>query len=492
MVTGPLLQLSGIGKAFPGVQALDNLSFALNRGEVHSLCGENGAGKSTIIKILAGVHAPDAGQVLIEGKAVIIDHPRTARNLGISTIYQENSLFQNLSVAENIFVGQEIRKGGIFCDRGAMLKKVDELLGIFELRATAKTPVHKLGSAEQKIIEILRALIMEARILILDEPTAAFGKEETRRLFAVIGKLKRDGLGVIYISHHLEEVFEISDRITCLRDGRVISSYQAREVDEKRVIRDMVGRDASLFYKREAVATGEIVFAAENLSGNGVQDISFHLKKGEILGIAGIAGAGRTELTELLFGAKPRQKGTIRKDGVERCFHNPKDAINHGMCLITEERKLTGLFLHQDITENTAIAKLSKDKKKLVAPATLKKEARRFVAQFKIKTTGVGKLLGTLSGGNQQKVILAKWFNTDPDIYLFDEPTRGIDIGAREDIYAMMVDLLKAGKSIIMVSSDLPELTALSDRILVMKKGRVSGQLAKGEISETSVMELAL
>jgi ribose transport system ATP-binding protein len=311
-------------------------------------------------------------------------------------------------------------------------------------------------------------------------------------LFSVIGKLKNDGLGVVYISHHLEEVFEISDRITCLRDGRVISSYQAHEVDEKRVIRDMVGRDASLFYKREAVKTGGIVFEAENLSGNGVQDISFHLKQGEILGIAGIAGAGRTELTELLFGAKAMRKGTIRKNGVEKRFHNPEDAINNGMCLITEERKLTGLFLHQDITDNTAIAKLSKDKKKLVSPASLKREARRFVDQFKIKTTGIGRLLGTLSGGNQQKVILAKWFKTNPDIYLFDEPTRGIDIGAREDIYAMMVELLKAGKSIIMVSSDLPELTALSDRILVMKKGRISGQLIKEEISETSVMELAL
>lgn len=492
MVTAPLLQLIGICKAFPGVQALDNLSFALDRGEVHSLCGENGAGKSTIIKTLAGVHAPDSGQILIDGKPVTIDHPRTAKRLGISTIYQENSLFQNLSIAENIFVGQEIRKGRIFCDRTAMRHKVEELLDIFELRASAETPVHRLGSAEQKIIEILRALVMEAGILILDEPTAAFGKEETRRLFTVIGKLKREGLGIIYISHHLEEVFEISDRITCLRDGKVISSYPAREADEKRVIRDMVGRDASLFYKREAVPIGEVVFEAENLSGNGVQDISFQLKQGEILGIAGIAGAGRTELTELLFGAKPRQKGTIRKHGVEETFHDPKDAIRHGLCLITEERKLTGLFLHQDITDNTAIAKLSKDKKHLASPAALKKEARKFVDQFKIKTTGVGRMLGTLSGGNQQKVILAKWFKTDPDIYLFDEPTRGIDIGAREDIYAMMVELLKAGKAIIMVSSDLPELTALSDRILVMRKGRISGHLAKEEISETSVMELAL
>ncbi len=491
-MAGSLLQLSGISKSFPGVKALDNLSFALHRSEVHSLCGENGAGKSTLIKILAGVHAPDTGQISIDGNVVLIDHPQTAKNLGISTIYQENSLFQNLSIVENIFVGQEIRKGKIFCDRNAMLTKVKEMLEVFELHASPKTLVNKLGSAEQKIIEILRALIREAKILILDEPTASFGKAETRRLFSVLDKLKKNGLGIIYISHHLEEVFEISDRITCLRDGKVISTYQAHEVDENKIIRDMVGRDASLFYKREPVKTGETVLEVENLSGNGVQDISFELKQGEILGIAGIAGAGRTELTELLFGAKPRQKGVIRKNGVEQAFHHPEEAIKNGMCLITEERKLTGLFLHQDITDNTAIAQLSKDKQKLVARASLKKDAVRFVEQFKIKTTGVGKLLGTLSGGNQQKVILAKWFKTNPDIYLFDEPTRGIDIGAREDIYVMMVELLKSGKSIIMVSSDLPELTALSDRILVMKKGKISGILSKEEISETSVMELAL
>ncbi len=491
-MTGSLLQLSDISKSFPGVKALDNLSFALHKSEVHSLCGENGAGKSTLIKILAGVHAPDTGQISIDGNAVQINHPQTAKNLGISTIYQENSLFQNLSIVENIFVGQEIRMGKIFCDRNAMHTKVKEILEVFDLHASPKTPVNKLGSAEQKIIEILRALIREAKILILDEPTASFGKAETRRLFSVLDKLKKDGLGIIYISHHLEEVFEISDRITCLRDGKVISTYQAHEVDENKIIRDMVGRDASLFYKREPVKTGEILFTAENLSGNGVQDISFELKRGEILGIAGIAGAGRTELIELLFGAKPRQKGIIRKNGVEQTFLNPEEAIKQGMCLITEERKLTGLFLHQDITDNTAIAQLSKDNRKLVAPASLKKAAVGFVEQFKIKTTGVGKLLGTLSGGNQQKVILAKWFKTNPDIYLFDEPTRGIDIGAREDIYVMMVELLKSGKSIIMVSSDLPELTALSDRILVMKKGKVSGILSKEEISETSVMELAL
>ncbi|MFT5128674.1 MAG: ribose transport system ATP-binding protein, partial [Rhodothermales bacterium] len=300
------------------------------------------------------------------------------------------------------------------------------------------------------------------------------------------------GIGIIYISHHLDEVFAISDRITVLRDGVAISTYTASNVDEPQIIRDMVGRDASQYYCREPVPVGETVFEAESLCGNGVSDISFALKKGELLGVAGLAGAGRTEMAELIFGAKPIRSGTIRIKGQERRLRTPQEAIRNGLCMITEERKLTGLLLDQNVTENICIAGITKSGQRLVKPAALADTAEGYVKKFHIKASSVRQSLSTLSGGNQQKVILAKWFDTEPEIYIFDEPTRGIDIGAREEIYHLMIDLLRQGKSIIMISSDLPELTALSTRVLVMRRGRIHGELAGDGISDTAIMELAV
>jgi ribose transport system ATP-binding protein len=487
-----LLALKDICKSFPGVRVLKELDFTLERGEIHSLCGENGAGKSTLIKILAGVHNADSGTVLIDGTPQSIGHPRIAKQLGISTIYQENSLFQHLSIQENIFTGQEYRKHGFLSDGVAMQRKTEEMLAMFELDLSPSQLASSLGAAEQKIIEVIRALIMDAKILILDEPTASFGKEENRLLFSVIERVKQEDMGIIYISHHLDEVFAISDRITVLRDGVAISTYTADDVDEPQIIRDMVGRDASQYYSREPVPRGETVFEAEALSGNGVSDISFQLRKSELLGIAGLAGAGRTEMAELLFGAKPRRSGTIRIKG-QRCrLRTPQEAIRKGLCMITEERKLTGLLLDQTITENIAIAGITKSGQHLVKPAALAETAEGYLEKFQIKASSVRQSLATLSGGNQQKVILAKWFDTEPDIFIFDEPTRGIDIGAREEIYHLMIDLLRQGKSIIMISSDLPELTALASRVLVMRRGRIQGELVDEAITDTAIMELAV
>jgi ribose transport system ATP-binding protein len=491
-MTDSLLTLKNICKSFPGVRVLNDFGLTLERGEVHSLCGENGAGKTTLIKILAGVHAQDSGTVMIDGAVQTIGHPQVAKRLGIATLYQENALFQNASILENIFTGQEYRKRGIFVDRAAMLKKTEEMLALFELDLSPDQPAHSLGSAEQKIIEIIRALIMDAKILILDEPTASFGKEETRLLFSVIDKVKREGIGIIYISHHLEEVFAISDRITVLRDGSPIATYPVENVDEPQIIHDMVGRDAAQFYTREPVPIGETVFEVRSLSGNGVSDVSFELKQGELLGIAGIAGAGRTELAELLFGAKRKRSGEILIKGDEQTLDSPEEAIGHGLCMITEERKLTGLLLEQSVTDNIAIASMTKSGQCFVKPATLDRNAERLVEQFNVKAASLGQPIFTLSGGNQQKVILAKWFDTNPEIYIFDEPTRGIDIGAKEEIYHLMIDLLRDGKAIIMISSDLPELIALSTRVLVMKRGRINGELADDAITEAAIMERAV
>lgn len=487
-----LLEIKDVSKSFSGVKVFSDFNFDLYSGEVHCICGENGAGKSTFIKILSGALQPDTGEIVIDGEKVDALAPHLSMELGIQTIYQENTLFQNLSVTENLFVGKEYTKSTFIVDKTLMQKKAAEVFDFLDWKVDTAAIVHYLGATEQKIVEIAKALIQQAKVLIMDEPTAALGKEEIDKLFVTIEKVKEQGVGIIYISHHMDEVFKLADRVTVIRDGHKINTYQAVGIDEDTIIKDMVGRDASLFYNRERTPIGETLLKVEGLSGNGVFNISFKLRRGEIVGIAGVTGAGRTELAELIFGRVPKSAGSLYINEQPCAINSPADSIQNGMCLLTEDRKLTGLFLEQTVSYNTVIAHLSKSKAALVSPQHHDRVTHDFINKFKIRTRGADQLAQFLSGGNQQKVILAKWFYTDADIFIFDEPTKGIDIGAKEDIYLFMVELLKQGKGIIMVSSDMPELIAMSDKVLVMRQGKVVGRLTDSELTEESILSLSL
>ncbi|MDD3520262.1 MAG: sugar ABC transporter ATP-binding protein [Actinomycetota bacterium] len=487
-----ILSLKNISKTFPGVQALQNISFDLRKGEIHCICGENGAGKSTLIKIISGAYQPDpGGYIEFEGSPVSFTHPSVAMKLGIQTIYQEHTIFPHLSITENIFVGMEITKNGMM-RKVEMRKKTEEVLKYLHSDLKPEQLVDELSSGEQKIVEIAKALVLDRKVIIMDEPTSSFSANEIDNLLEITKKIKERGIGIIYISHHLEEVFRIADRITVLRDGLHVITCDASEVDEAQLIRHMVGRDASAFYHRDFYPVGETVFKVENLSGNGVHDISFELRRGEILGIAGMVGSGRSELMTLLFGGAEKTGGKVYVLGKEVNIKSPMNAIKNKMCYITEDRQFTGLFLIHTIARNTIIANMAKTKKFLVNPKKEIDTGNQYIEKLGTKANDSRMLAMNLSGGNQQKVVLAKWFNTNGEIYIFDEPTRGIDVGAKQEIYQIMMNLLKEGKAIIMVSSDMPEMVSMSDRVLVMKSGRIAGELKREEVSEENILELSI
>ncbi|HBU13136.1 MAG TPA: D-xylose ABC transporter ATP-binding protein [Clostridiales bacterium] len=486
-----ILKLSNISKTFPGVKALDGIQFTLKQGEVHCICGENGAGKSTLIKIISGAYQPDEGGALIyEGKNVRLD-PFSAMKLGIQTIYQEHTIFGPLSITENIFVGMEITKNGVM-QKPEMERKTKEVLEYLHTDLDPDELVENLSSGEQKIVEFAKALVFDRKVIILDEPTASFSASETENLLEIVKKIKARGIGIIYISHHLDEVFKVADRITVLRDGQYIKTTDVSETTEPQLIRDMVGRDASAFYNREYFPAGDVVLEARNLTGNGVHDISFSARRGEIVGFAGMVGSGRSELMTLLFGGAEKLSGEVCVMGEPADFKSPRDAIERKICYITEDRQHTGLFLIHTIARNTMIANMVNTKKFTVMPQEEEKIGNEYIKKLNTKAPDAEVLAGNLSGGNQQKVVLAKWFNTNGEIFIFDEPTRGIDVGAKQEIYQIMVDLLREGKSIIMVSSDMPEVVSMSDRVLVMKEGRLVGELAKENLSEENVLELSI
>ncbi|MDR2163933.1 MAG: sugar ABC transporter ATP-binding protein [Clostridiales Family XIII bacterium] len=487
-----LLRLEDISKTFPGVQALKHVNFTLCEGEVHCICGENGAGKSTLIKVISGAHLPDqGGKIYFEGDEVTLD-PFKAIELGIQTIYQEHTIFAPLSVTENIFVGMEITAGGVM-KFSEMRRRTKEVLEYLNSDIDPDEITDRLSSGEQKIVEFAKALIFERKVIILDEPTASFSVTEIENLLDIIRKIKAKGIGIIYISHHLDEVFKIADRITVFRDGEFIVTSDIGGIDEPQLIRYMVGRDASAFYNRQfSVTPGEVVLKAEGLSGNGVSGISFELRRGEILGFAGMVGSGRSELMALLFGEVAKTAGKLTVFGKEANIRRPSDAIGHKMCYITEDRQSSGLFLIHSIARNTIIANLDREKKVVFTPRYEEAIADDYIRKLGTKAPNSSVPAGSLSGGNQQKVVLAKWFNTQGDIFLFDEPTRGIDVGAKQEIYQIMMDLLGEGKAIIMVSSDTPEVISMSDRILVMKECRIAGELSRDKISEENVLELSI
>jgi ABC-type sugar transport system ATPase subunit len=486
-----ILQLRNISKTFPGVVALQNISFDLKGGEVHCLCGENGAGKSTLIKVLSGAYQPDeGGEIFFDGRQVILN-PRLAMSLGIQTIYQEHVVFENLNIVENIFTGSEVVRRGLL-QKNEMRRQTVGALQYLKSDLSPDMKMSELTSGQQKTVEIAKGLIFKRRVIILDEPTASFSSLEIDNLLDIIQTIKTGGLGIIYISHHLEEVFKIGDRVTVLRDGRKVSTHLFNGLTKNALIKDMVGRDPSTFYRRQAVPIGETVFEARNVTGNGARDISFVLRKGEILGIAGMAGSGRSELMNVLFGSARLDYGEILIHGKTVKQASPKASIRSRMCFITEDRQNTGLFLPQDIARNVATANLVNTKGFIVRQTDDCRTGDKFVKLLNIKTNDSRTRVIDLSGGNQQKVVLAKWFNTGGEIFIFDEPTLGIDVGSKQEIYKLMVDLLKQGKAIIMVSSDMPEVISMSDRVIVMKDGQKMAELGPDEISEENILSYSI
>ncbi len=482
-----ILRLNNISKSFPGVKALQDITFDLREGEVHCLCGENGAGKSTLIKILSGAYQPDeGGEILFDGRKVVLN-PHLAQEMGIQTIYQEHIVFDNLSIVENIFTGAEIETG-IFLNTSEMKRKTVEVLQYLKSPLRPEMVMGELSSGEQKTVEVAKGLIFKRRVIILDEPTSSFSVSEIDNLLEIIRAVKESDIGIIYISHHLEEVFKIADRVTVLRDGQKVSMYGRADLTKDRLIKDMVGRDPSTFYKRENVPIGDVIFEARNITGNKAKNVSFTLRRGEILGIAGMAGSGRSELMNVLFGSAPLDTGEILISGKVAKHANPKHSIRNRMCFITEDRQNTGLFLPQSIAQNVISANLVNTRDFFISPSNDVRTGDRFVKDLNVKTRDSRTRVMTLSGGNQQKVVLAKWFNTNGEIFIFDEPTRGIDVGSKQEIYQIMVNLLKQGKAIIMVSSDMPEVISMSDRVLVMKDGEIMAELTRAEVTEENIL----
>jgi ribose transport system ATP-binding protein len=495
-VTEPLVKMTGIDKAFPGVQALQQAQFELLPGEVHALVGENGAGKSTLMKILSGVYVKDAGRVLRNGKEVEITSPRGAQLMGISMIHQELNLMPHLTVAQNIFIGREPRKKVHFLlEEKKINAEAQKLLDLLNLDLDPRARVGDLTVAKQQMVEIAKALSYNAEVLIMDEPTAALTDTEIADLFRIIRQLRAKGVGVVHISHRLEELKQISDRITVMRDGRYVDTVPTAEVTIEKIISMMVGR--TIYESAPEVPADpsrEVVLEAKGLRrGRAIQNVSFKLYKGEILGFAGLVGAGRTEVARAIFGADPLEAGELEVNGKPVQIRSPKDAVRHGIAYLSEDRKRYGLTLGLDIECNLVLSALEKFVGWLgwVKTADTRANADRYVAALRIRTPGVKQLARNLSGGNQQKVVIAKWLTADTEILIFDEPTRGIDVGAKSEIYRLLNDLAQQGKSIIMISSELPEVLRMSHRILVMCEGRITGELSAAEATQERIMTLA-
>lgn len=494
-MTTELLKVNGISKSFPGVQALKDVQFELNRGEVLALVGENGAGKSSLMKILSGIYTKDSGSIFLEGQEVHIDSPKAAQDLGISIIHQEMNLMPHLTIAQNIYIGREPR-GGLFLRERALNRQAGELLQRLGINLNPNELVENLTVAKQQMVEIAKALSFDAKVLIMDEPTSALTDAETETLFTLIEGLKKHGTGVIYISHRMDELRRITDRVTVLRDGEYIGTLQKSELDIPTIIEMMVGRHIEEGARPEARthANDDVVLKVEGLGTRHLlKDINFELRRGEILGFAGMMGAGRTEVARAIIGADPSVSGVIHVEGKPVKITQPSDAVGHGIGYLSEDRKLLGLLLEQDVNTNILLASLQNytDALGFVHPAKGKQKSRDYVRSLRIKTPSIGSTTKNLSGGNQQKVVIAKWLARDCDILIFDEPTRGIDVGAKEEIYKLLNDLVAQGKSIIMISSELPEVLRLSHRIVVMANGRITGVLNNEDASQAKIMDYA-
>ena len=485
--------MKGIDKAFGSNQVLKNAGFFLKDGEVHALMGENGAGKSTLMKILTGVYTRDAGTVLVDGKEVVYKNPQEAEKAGIVFIYQELNVLFDLTVEENLFMGKEITKGFGICDRKAMRAKAQEVMDKMGVNIPVDAVMSDLSVGQQQMVEICKALMADAKVIIMDEPTAALTASETRGLFEVINSLRKKGVSIVYISHRMEEIFELCDRITVLRDGEYVGTENIAEIDLDHVVQMMIGRTiGERFPKRESHIGAEVLRVEGLTSGKLFKDVHFDVKAGEVLGVSGLMGAGRTEIMQALFGNLPLDSGKIFIDGKEVTIKNPRQAIANGIGFITEDRKVEGLLLEKSIAENIHIANLGKVSNGFV----LNKEkqlnlVKKGIEEFKVRCFGPEHECGNLSGGNQQKIVLAKWVYTDPKILILDEPTRGVDIGAKKEIYNIINQMAADGVAVIMVSSELPEVLGMSDRIAVVHEGKITGILDAAEADQAKVMTLA-
>ena len=489
----PFLEMKGITKRFPGVLALDDVSLTVCPGEVLALVGENGAGKSTLMKILSGVHKKDAGSILIEGSAIEITGPLHARQLGISIIYQELNVLNNMDIAENIFVGREKRKKG-FVDKKLQHEEARVLLDRVGLNVDTHTRTGKLSTAQKQMVEVAKALSTNARMIIMDEPTSSLTDKETEMLFGIIQKLRSDGVAIVFISHRMNEIFRIADRIAVMRDGRMIQVVRADEATEESIIAAMVGRDVDNLFAKLPSDVGEAALEVRGLSTKDfLKDISFHVNAGEIVGFAGLVGAGRSEVMRAVFGIDPRESGEILIKGRPVEIRSTVDALRAGMGFVPEDRKEQGLILKMSVQHNTSIAALPS-----VANGWFldKKRERELTAEYvdklKVKTPSQEQRVMNLSGGNQQKVVIAKWMATNPTVLILDEPTRGIDVGAKKEIHLLMSELVRQGVAIIMISSELPEILGMSDRIYVMHDGRIKGEIAREDATQESVMKMAI
>ena len=487
------IEMKGIDKAFGSNQVLKNAGFFLKDGEVHALMGENGAGKSTLMKILTGVYTRDAGTVLVDGKEVVYKNPQEAEKAGIVFIYQELNVLFDLTVEENLFMGKEITKGFGICDKKAMRAKAQEVMDKMGVNIPVNAVMSDLSVGQQQMVEICKALMADAKVIIMDEPTAALTASETRGLFEVINSLRKKGVSIVYISHRMEEIFELCDRITVLRDGEYVGTENIADIDLDHVVQMMIGRTiGERFPKRESHIGAEVLRVEGLSSGKLFKDIHFDVKAGEVLGVSGLMGAGRTEIMQALFGNLPVDAGKIYIGGKEITIKNPRQAIAAGIGFITEDRKVEGLLLEKSIAENIHIANLRKVSNGFV----LNKEkqmaiVKKGIEEFKVRCFGPEHECGNLSGGNQQKIVLAKWVYTDPKILILDEPTRGVDIGAKKEIYNIINQMAANGVAVIMVSSELPEVLGMSDRIAVVHEGKITGILDAAEADQAKVMTLA-
>jgi ribose transport system ATP-binding protein len=482
-----------ISKRYPGVLALDNVSFEVGKGEVHCLLGENGAGKSTLMKILSGALKKDAGKIFIENNEVNYSTPSEAQKLGIGIIYQDFKLIPELTASDNIFLGSELIKSSFsFIDKRKMNELALKALKELGEEIRADIPVNKLSVAQRQMIEIAKATHRNIRILAMDEPTASLTTSEIENLFNVIRKLKTEGVGIIYISHRLEEIFEIGDRVTVMRDGKKIVTSEIKDTNIKDLIKQMVGRELADEFPKHTAEIGEDVLRLENINCGKLKNINFKLRKGEILGLAGLVGAGRSEVARLIFGADKVEKGRIIFDGKEQKFKSPKDAIEAGIALLTEDRNLYGLFMERSIRENVSISNLSPLINGIfIDKAAEKKAVLGYFNQLQIKAPTQETKVENLSGGNRQKVVLARWLHTNSKIIIFDEPTAGIDVGVKFEIYNLINKLVEQGIGVIVISSELPELIGISDRIIVMCEGRITGELDKKDFSQEKILNLA-
>jgi len=492
-----LLEIKGISKSFPGVKALKDVSIDLSHGEILGLCGENGAGKSTMMKLLTGIYqADEGGQILVEGELIDVDGPREAQDLGINIIHQEFNLVPDLTVAQNIYLGREPKKfGGSLIDDRALNSQTGELLSRLDIPIDPRTYLRELSVARQQMVEIAKALSFDSRILVMDEPTAALTDSEVETLFTLVRNFVTDQTGVIYISHRMDEIKELTDRVSVLRDGEYVGTVDTAATPIREVIAMMVGREITSSVRPESrEENARAVLEVQGLSTHTfLKDVSFDLREGEILGFAGLMGAGRTEVARALVGADHKSAGVIKIHGKEVTISNPADAVAAGVGYLSEDRKRYGLLLDQDVSANLALSSLGRFSSSIgmVNEKTIAEAAERQVASLRIKTPSIRQAAQNLSGGNQQKVVIGKWLTRDCDVLIFDEPTRGIDVGAKEEIYDLLEKLTAAGKSIIMISSELPEILRLSNRIAVMCEGRITSILTADEATPEVVMHYA-